>query len=81
MIDGIDKVTVTAHYDDSGRCRSIFVYLNDDFVTTEDVASAVRAVFRPEAQRPPMWNSATVSNDIVEPRVRVNGSDLYPGGL
>lgn len=80
MIEGIDKVTVTAHYDDSGRCRSIFVYLNDDFVTTTDVAAAVRAVFRPEAQ-PPTWNTATVSNDIVVPQVRVNGTNLYPGGF
>jgi hypothetical protein len=78
MIDGIDKVTVTAHYDDSGRCRSIFVYLNDDFVTTADVAAAVRSVFRPEAQHP-AWNSATVSNDIVVPHVRLNGNDLYSG--
>jgi hypothetical protein len=77
MIDGIDKVTVTAHYDDSGRCRSIFVYLNDDYVTTCDVAAAVRSVFRPEANT---WNGATVSNDVVLPTVRVNGHDMHPGG-
>lgn len=43
-----DKVTVSGHYDDSGTCRQIFVYLNADVVTVADVAEAVRAVFRPE---------------------------------
>lgn len=78
MNDGMDKVTVTGHYDEAGTCRSIFVYLNDSIVTTSDVAAAVRAVFRPDVA--PAWNAATVSNEIV-PAVRVNGVDLYPGGF
>jgi len=77
VIEGIDKVTVTAHYDDHGRCRSVFVYLNDDFITSADVSAAVRAVFRPEANH---WNATTVGNDVALPTVRVNGHDLTRGG-
>lgn len=72
MIDGVDKATICAHYDDDGRCRSIFVYLNDARVTTADVASAVRSVFRPESTA---WNAVTARNEL--PRVRVNGTELF----
>lgn len=69
MIDGIDRVTVTAHYDDLGRARSIFIYLNDDNLSPADVTAAVRALFRPDRTT---WNDVTVGN----PQVRVNGAAL-----
>lgn len=77
MIEGIDKVTVTAHYDDRGLCRSIYVYLNDDMISTSDVAAAVKAVFKPEAHHD-TWNAVTVGSQTVvpQPSVRVNGSDV-----
>ena len=40
---------MSGNYDASGRCVSIFIYLNDTVVTAEDIAFAVRAVFRPES--------------------------------
>lgn len=73
MNDDTDKATICAHYDDDGRCRSVFVYLNDTYVTTADVAAAVRAVFRPESHVEP-WNGVT---DGELPQVRVNGSQLF----
>lgn len=44
-----DKVTVHGTYDTNGRCVAIYIYLNDAVVTAEDIAFAVRYVFRPDA--------------------------------
>lgn len=73
MIPGVDKVTIVGHYDDAGRARSIFVYLNDESVSTQDVAAAIRAVFKPEMNS---WNAVT-AGDRGLPQVRLNGSDLF----
>lgn len=72
----MDKVTVTAHYDDAGACRQIYVYLNDDHIAPEDVANAVRAVFRPDT-------GTTVRNHHLDetrafPYVSLNGHSVAP---
>lgn len=61
-----DKVTVSGNYDTSGRCISIFIYLNDSVITAEDIAFAVRYVFRPDAgitvTAPTKWTAPPVGS-------------------
>lgn len=62
-----DKVSVAASYDTNGRCVSIIVYLNDTVVSAEDVAFAVRSVFRPDSgitvSPPKTWTPPTTLRD------------------
>ena len=76
-----DKVTVSGNYDPSGRCISIFIYLNDSVITAEDIAFAVRAVFRPDdsirVSGPTKWNpppstvrgSASAADTVTDLRI------------
>lgn len=46
----VDKVHIAAFYDENnGVCYSIEVALNTDAVSREDVASAIQALFHPQA--------------------------------
>lgn len=58
-MEGIpDKVTVGGHYDETGRCRRILVYINTPVITPDDIAVAVRAVFRADPGVTVTGNSA-----------------------
>lgn len=42
-----DRFSISADYELDGSCRTITIYFNDDRITIEDIAAAIRVAFNP----------------------------------